>query len=227
MNKIPIILLIPNSVNSYLEDKNPDPLSFQAEDHLHLFGVYLPYKVENKQIILITHTFTADGLEKSWGRVSTSNIRQKLQLINNGLTISASLLNLYGETIGNWHTHPDNFLNPSITDMEAYKKSSNVGGLSFWIAPIASRNKTKKITNWYLYSKQNHSIQKLSLDKDIIIINDDEVDELHYNLLNFLNINPQHFIVELDDLASNKKSNNLPILYNKNVNNLNDFLKEA
>jgi hypothetical protein len=195
--KLPFIV-ISKSLQSWLDKRNPE--RFEREEMAHLFGLLLPGRLEGREVLVLTHAYQAPGIRRSFANVNTntSGVRDSLQIVQNGLTITAQILGLIGSTVGTWHTHPDSVsTGPSPDDLETYRKSARTSQIGFWLGPIACRYSFRKYTTWYIYVESLEQVYEIP--KDHIIESEDmEVKQFQPGLERFLQVNPVHFLSDLE-----------------------------
>ena|GEM_PF-6777468 len=198
---IPIVVL-PHSIKKLLDEKNPD--QFELEEMAHLFGILIPGRLDGREMIVLTHAYRARGIFRSFANVNTNErgVRDSLQIINNGLTITSSVLGLAGSTVGTWHTHPSSpNTGPSYDDVNTYRESARISGLGFWLGPIACRRASGKYTKWLFYEAPSDRVLELP-EENIVIGEDGEVSKLGPGLERFLRIKPEHFLSDVRDVES-------------------------
>lgn len=198
---LPIIVL-PKVVEELLDEKNPG--EFEREEMAHLFGILLPGRIDGKEMIVLTHAYQAPGITRSFANVNTNSrgVRDSLQIINNGLTITSSALGLVGSTVGTWHTHPSSpNTGPSYDDVETYRKSARTSGMGFWLGPIACRHAFKKYTKWLFYAETVDRILEIP-EENIVVADDKEVFKFDPGLQKFLLLKPEHFLRDVSDADS-------------------------
>jgi hypothetical protein len=190
------IVLIPETIKTVLDQKNPNV--FSNEDFFHLFAVLIMNDDQSdKAVLLITHAFSDQGLVQSYTHVDTNvpHVLDRIRVRSNGLSVVASAMGLNGHTVGTWHTHPDN---PSTrfsqNDLNDYREKSVIGGLNFWLAPIACRWQGLKYTQWQIYLKGLDHVCPLP-NNNVIVVPDDEAAGYLPNLGAFLAVDPEHFLL--------------------------------
>lgn len=190
---LPIIIL-PKSVSNWLDKKNC--IEFEKEEMAHLFGILLSEGLNGKEGLIITHAYNVNDLNRSFANVNTnaSGVRDKLQLINNGLTIVSKALGLQGQTVGTWHSHPPALnTGPSSDDTDTYRRSAKVSELGFWLGPIACSYTKRKYTRWFIFIESMNRLIELP-EGNILEIEDDEIYQLHNGIETFMHINPDYFL---------------------------------
>lgn len=191
------IIIIPKSVSNWLDKKNC--IEFEKEEMAHLFGILMSEGLNGREGLIITHAYNVNDLNRSFANVNTnaSGVRDKLQLINNGLSIVSKAVGLQGQTVGTWHSHPPAMnTGPSSDDTDTYRRSAKVSEMGFWLGPIACSYTKRKYTRWFIFIESMDSLIELPVG-NILELEDDAIYQLHSGFETFMHINPDHFLSAL------------------------------